>query len=106
MGYRILIVPSFKRDAKRLKKRYKSFEADLESLIRSLEQDPMQGVDLGSGVHKIRMAIASKGRGKRGGARVITYVDVLLELQSGIVALLAVYDKADQATISDNAIQA
>ena len=66
----------------------------------------MQGVDLGSGVHKIRMAIASKGRGKRGDARVITYVDVLLELQSGIVALLAVYDKADQATISDNAIQA
>ncbi|MEZ4901006.1 MAG: type II toxin-antitoxin system RelE/ParE family toxin [Spirosomataceae bacterium] len=47
---------------------------DLENLILSLEQNPKQGADLGSGLYKIRLASGSKGKGKSGGFRVITYV--------------------------------
>ena len=43
------------------------------------------------------MAIGSKGKGKSGGARVITCVKIVGQT----VFLLTIYDKADQETISD-----
>ena len=47
---------------------------DYDAFLTGLEQDPYQGTSLGKGVRKVRMAIASKGKGKSGGARVITYI--------------------------------
>ena len=52
----------------------------------------------GNHCYKIRLAITSKGKGKSGGARVITYVQVVHHS----VYLLAIYDKAEQADIEDN----
>lgn len=63
----------FQRRAKTLAKRYKSFADDYAALLDSLEENPMQGTDLGNGLREVRMAIASKGKGKSGGARVLTY---------------------------------
>lgn len=54
-------------------KKYKSFVKDYDDFLDSLEKNPFQGTSLGMGVHKTRMAIASKGKGKSGGARVLTY---------------------------------
>ena len=39
-----------------------------------LFENPFMGIDLGKHLRKIRLAITSKGKGKSGGARVITYV--------------------------------
>ena len=104
MSYRIEVVPSFKRTAKKLQKRYKSFADDIEGLLESLKDNPLQGVDLGGGIRKIRLAIGSKNKGKRGGARVITHTDVIIETQLGVVTLLTIYDKADKESISDKEI--
>ncbi len=60
-------------------KKFASLARDIEKLIDSLKVEPKQGTSLGKGCYKIRMAITSKGRGKRGGARVITYVRVVEE---------------------------
>ena len=46
--------------------------------------------------YKIRLAIKSKGKGKSGGARVITTVFVDEET----VYLLDIYDKSEQSSIS------
>ncbi|MCL1946883.1 MAG: type II toxin-antitoxin system RelE/ParE family toxin [Chitinivibrionia bacterium] len=47
------------------------------------------------------MAISSKRKGKSGGARIITYfVD-----KDNIVYLLSIYDKSEEANISDNEIK-
>jgi hypothetical protein len=46
------------------------------------------------------MAIASKNKGKSGGARIITYVKIVDE----IIYLLSIYDKADIDSITDNEI--
>ena len=62
----------FKRQFRRLSKKYRSLIDDLEIFQKELQENPLQGVDLGSGVRKIRMTIASKGKGKSGGARVLT----------------------------------
>ncbi len=64
------------------------------------------GTDLGSGVRKVRMSITSKGKGKSGGARVITYTtDVLIHSYEDMIFLLSVYDKSSQSTISDKEIK-
>lgn len=51
------------------------------------------------------MAIASKGRGKSGGARVITY-NVIVTEDAGEVFLLEIYDKSDYSTVDVELIKA
>ncbi len=72
MSYEIKPTKNFLREAKALKKRYRSLEIDLENFRKSLEENLFQGAELSPGIRKIRMAITSKGRGKSGSARVIT----------------------------------
>ena len=45
------------------------------------------------------MAISSKGKGKSGGARVITHV--IIKVEDTAVKLLTIYDKSDKENISD-----
>ena len=63
----------FRKQAKRLAKKYRSLADDLQAFVDELFQNPNMGKDLGSGVRKIRMAVKSKGKGKSGGMRVITF---------------------------------
>jgi len=72
MNVRIKVLKPFMKEAKRLRKRYASFEGDLAQLFSELTANPKLGTDLGGGVRKIRMRISSKGKGKSGGARVIS----------------------------------
>ena len=58
------------------------------------------GVDLGNGLRKIRMRIASKGRGKSGGARIITHT-AIVTVEEGVITLLTIYDKSEMENISE-----
>lgn len=101
---RIEVIDEFKRQLKALVKKHKSMKQDYANLICDLKENPYLGVELGNGVHKIRMAIASKGKGKSGGARVITYV--IEELDNDVIVhLLAIYDKSDISAVSDGYIK-
>ncbi len=51
-------------------------------------------------VLKYVLPLPSKGRGKSGGARVITCVKVIQET----VYLLTIYDKSEQEDIAENAL--
>ena len=93
--------PEFEREFKRFKKKYNSIVDDLRIFLQSLRQDPYQGVSLGDGLHKIRLRVSSKGSGKRGGMRVITYMvnktsDEMIE-----ITLLYIYDKSEISNLSD-----
>jgi mRNA-degrading endonuclease RelE of RelBE toxin-antitoxin system len=100
MNFSIVYTDHFERELKRLSKKYKSIREDLEVLISDLEINPIQGQPLGKDCYKIRIAIASKGKGKSGGARVIIHVFI----SGKLVYLLSVYDKSQQDNISDNEI--
>ena len=69
----IFYSPEFRKEIKHLAKKYRSIPEDLIELRTRLMDNPFEGVDLGMGVRKVRMSIKSKGKGKSGGARVITY---------------------------------
>ena len=79
--------PEFLKQLKHLAKKYKSIADDLELLRDELKQNPYAGADLGGGVRKVRMSIKSKGRGKSGGARVITYLLSAIEENIDITLL-------------------
>lgn len=103
MNYDIIVKPTFQREAKRLAKHYSSFKNDYASLLDELERNPQLGTDLGSGLRKIRLRITSKGKGKSGGARVITYTVIVSE-QEATLNLLYIYDKAERSSISEKEI--
>ena len=97
MDYKIKTAKSFDKEIKRLGKRYASIADDYAKLLLEISANPRLGTDLGGGLRKIRMAITSKGKGKSGGARVITFT---VEIN-----LLYIYDKAERSSISKKEIE-
>ena len=95
---RVITSDNFERELKRLAKKFPSLRREFLELVESLENQPVQGTALGKNCFKIRLAIASKGRGKSGGGRVITYVQIVDDL----VYLLSIYDKSEKESLSDN----
>ena len=97
MNYNILTISPFDKQLKRLAKKYPSLKHEFAKLIESLEQEPQQGIPLGNNCYKIRIAIASKGKGKSGGARIITN----FVIADNAVYLIAMYDKSEKENITD-----
>lgn len=97
MSYEILTIPPFDRQLKRLVKKYPSLKNEFKLFIESIEKNPEQGFSLGNNCRKIRIAIKSKGKGKSGGARIITNIVVSEE----VVYLLSIYDKSEKANLTD-----
>ena len=64
MNYRIILDAPFKKEVKRLAKKYHSLKRDLEVLQDELLANPQAGVDLGGGLRKVRMAILQKAVAK------------------------------------------
>ena len=103
MEVKINVEKEFERQFRKLTKKYRSIIDDYETFLNELEKDPYQGCSLGRGVRKVRMAIASKGKGKSGGARVITY-NLYQEEDVIVMDLLTIYDKNEISNISDDFI--
>jgi mRNA-degrading endonuclease RelE of RelBE toxin-antitoxin system len=101
MSFNVIASPRFRKELKALSKKYPSLKFEYADLVSSLEENPQQGTPLGNNCFKIRIAIASKNRGKSGGGRVITY----FVSEDEIVYLLSIYDKSDQDSISSEDIQ-
>ena len=99
MAYSIEVSTWFAKEAKRLNKKYHSFAQDLREFRDSLIENPLQGVEIAQRIRKIRMPIKSKGKGKSGGARIITYTVLATETADGRLILLLIYDKEDAANI-------
>ena len=94
----VLVSDDFAKEAKRLAKKYPSFKQDYKDFLDSIKENPLQGDEITKNIRKIRMAIKSKGKGKSGGARVITF-NVLTNVKNGQVVFLLLYDKEDASTV-------
>ncbi|MGF7138243.1 type II toxin-antitoxin system RelE/ParE family toxin [Roseimarinus sediminis] len=100
MSFKVKTISVFERQAKRLVKKFPSLKKELQTLISELKEEPEKGTSIGHNCYKIRMAIASKGKGKSGGSRIITHV----LFKDDTVSLLAIYDKSDIENLSDKEI--
>jgi mRNA-degrading endonuclease RelE of RelBE toxin-antitoxin system len=101
MKYNVFTIPPFDRQLKRLAKKFPSLKTEYAFLIESLENEPNQGTLLINNCYKIRFAIKSKGKGKSGGARIITHVQIV----GSNVYLLAIYNKSEKENITDKEIE-
>lgn len=100
MSYKVESVATFRKEVKKLIKKYPSLKIELAGLGEKLTKNPNTGTPLGNNCYKIRMAVASKGKGKSGGTRVITHFHIAADT----VFLLSIYDKSDQENISDKQV--
>ncbi len=101
MSFKVLITDTFKKDFKKLAKKHSSLKSDLLKLVEELEFNPNQGTSLGNNLFKIRLAITSTGKGKSGGARIITFVKVI----DNEVFLITIYSKSDRESISKDDLE-
>ena len=101
MSYKIVTIQTFDRQIKRLIRKYPSLKEDIYKLASELKESPNKGTPLGKDCYKIRISVKSKGKGKSGGARVITLVLVA----DTTVFLLSIYDKSEQDSITKKEIE-
>ena len=104
MNCKINTTPDFARELKQLAKRYPSLKDDYRGFLEALGKSPLMGEPLGKHLRKVRFPIASKSKGKSGGARVITHT-VLMETDGADITLVTIYDKSDQASITNKELK-
>jgi len=97
MSFNIEVTSYFSKQLKRLTKKYPSLRNEFAELVISLKENPVQGTNIGNSCHKIRLAVASKNKGKSGGTRVITH----LQISQSKIYLLSIYDKSEQSDVND-----
>tara|TARA_R110002050_G_scaffold176775_1_gene309749 strand:- start:11553 stop:11882 length:330 start_codon:yes stop_codon:yes gene_type:complete len=101
MSYSIITIAPFDKKAKRLSKKYPSLKKEFIALFQLLELTPTLGAKVFKNCYKIRISIKSKGKGKSGGARIITYVIV----EEETVYLLDIFDKSEKESIPDSELK-
>ena len=101
MSYKILLTSRFEKELKRLVKKFPSLKEEFTTLINDLINNPTSGTFIGNDCYKIRLAIASKGKGKSGGARAISYVYI----ESNTIYLLTIYDKSEKEDLKTNELK-
>ncbi len=101
MSYNLIPTRRFEKELKRLNKKYPSVKNEFAELVNLLSNNPELGTFLGNNCYKIRFSIESKGKGKSGGARVISY----LYIETETVYLLTIYDKSEKEDLKPNELK-
>ena len=101
MNFEVRTIAVFEKEIKKLSKKYPSLKSDLFKLIKQLEANPFIGTSLGKDFYKVRMSVSGKGKGKSGGARMITCVKII----QARVYLASIYDKSEKSTITDSELK-
>jgi len=95
------VAPEFEKSLKRLNKKYPSLKSDYIVFLKELEKNPTMGDEIFPNCRKARIAIKSKGKGKRGGARIIFYFEIVEDK----IILLFVYDKSEMENVQTTFIE-
>jgi mRNA-degrading endonuclease RelE of RelBE toxin-antitoxin system len=101
MSYSIFPTHRFEKEIKRLVKKFPSLKNEFANLISEISINPEVGTFIGKNCYKIRLAIANKGKGKSGGAMVITYI----YFETETVYLLTIYDKNEKEDLKPNELK-
>ncbi len=101
---RVTATEFFQKRLKPLAKKYKSLASEINALADEIQENPSLGTELGNGIRKIRLASKSKGKGKSGGFRVVTY---FLEMKKDAIEiyLITIYDKSELENLTKKEIQ-
>ena len=93
----------FKKNIKKLEKKYRSIEEDLEPLIQQLESGETPGDRISGNkypVYKVRVKNSDNKKGQSSGYRVIYYT-----ITPESILLTTIYSKSERANISNREIE-
>ncbi len=99
MPNKVITTGVFARKVKPLLKKYKTLGESLLDLQKELLVNPRLGVSYGANIYKVRVADPSKGTGKSGGFRVVTYL-VIENTDSIEIQLITILNKSEEASVS------
>jgi mRNA-degrading endonuclease RelE of RelBE toxin-antitoxin system len=88
---------AFKRQLKRLSRRYRRIRDDIQPIIDRLEAGETPGdriSGLGQILYKVRVRNTAAARGKSGGYRIIYYLQTTTD-----ILLVTIYSKSEQSDI-------
>ncbi len=105
MNIEIIPTQNFQREAKPLLKKYISLKNELLVFTEELQQNPEIGILIKENTYKHRLAVSSKGKGKSGGLRIISYHIETISEDSCRIFLLAIYDKSDLENLPAHIIE-
>src|SRR5580704_11320018 len=88
----------FKKLVKELRKRYRRIERDIDLYVDNIHDISDIGISLGKNLYKVRIKNSDTVRGKSGGYRLITF----LQLKDNKLTLIYIYSKSDLSNISEN----
>jgi mRNA-degrading endonuclease RelE of RelBE toxin-antitoxin system len=94
---------SYKKELKKLNKRYRSIDKDIKPLIQQLEAGETPGDRIAENkypVYKVRVPNSDTRKGKSGGYRVIYYT-----ITPESILLTTIYTKSDRRTISNKEVE-
>lgn len=98
MSFAIFYTSEFKRDLRKLNKKYPSLRKDLDAFIQTLNSGELVGdliPQVGCQIYKARIKNSDNNKGKSAGYRVIYYVQIPNHL-----ILITLYSKSEQGDIS------
>ncbi len=103
MACNIQTLQHFDNRFKRFAKKFKTLPNELLQLVELLSNNPTQGISLGAGLYKIRLGSESKGGGKSGGFRVITYY-LEQTVEGETLYLVTIYDKSEESSVKKDSL--
>ena len=98
MEIKVVYTEEFEKNVKKFLKKFPTLAEELLAFEESLIENPLQGISLGAGLYKVRVASESKLKGKSGGFRVINYL-VTKEKEAIKVYVIKIYDKSEEENI-------
>lgn len=109
MLYKIIPTPTFQKDVKEYKKRFKNITKDLDTIIGKLALGDLLGdkvpninlKEVNEEIKKVRVINTDSNKGKSNGYRLIYYV----VKNDGTIYLLTVYYKKDRENITTKEIE-
>ena len=100
MSYTIVEQELYLKALKKLSKKYKNIETDIENFLLDLSSLDDLGTELKNNVYKVRIANSNKNKGKSAGYRLITYAKMI----ENEIHLIYIYDKSSLENISEKEI--
>jgi len=97
MSYTIIEQDLYLKARKKLSKKYKNIESDVENFLLNLTSLDDLGIELKNNVYKVRIANSNKNKGKSAGYRLISYVKII----ENEIHLIFIYDKSNLENITE-----
>ena len=90
----------FYKSIKKLQKKYRNINSDIDNFLKNIKNHNDLGISLGGGIYKVRLTNSDVSRGKSGGYRLLTYLQII----DNKITLIYIYSKSDLENLTEQEV--